>query len=146
MSLPRRPSGSEWDGPYRDALEAGRLVVQRCRSCGRARGIPSLRCPTCAAAEHDWVDAPATGTVFTWTTTHRPFHPEFQDVPFTVAVVELDGEEDDDIHLVAAIDGAEPDDPRLAVGARVEVRVREDAAGIRLPGASLAGAGGGEQR
>lgn len=92
------------------------------------------------------MDAPATGTVFTWTTTHRAFHPEFQDVPFTVAVVELDGEEDDDIHLVTAIDDAKADDPRLAIGARVEVRVREDAAGVRLPGASLAGAGGEEQR
>ena len=83
------------------------------------------------------------GVVYTWTTTYKSFHPDFTDLPLTVVVVELDGP--DDMHVVAQLVEADGDeDPRLQVGARVDLYVDTDQTGrsivrARLPIAALGG-------
>ena len=116
-----------WSAPVRDAAGVGRFVVQRCPDCGRARALPSLRCPHCKSARYRWEDGPTSGSLYTWTTTHRSFHPDFTEVPFTAAVVELDGT--DDMHVVAQLVGVGDDDDRMLIGAPTRITVGLDERG-----------------
>jgi uncharacterized OB-fold protein len=77
------------------------------------------------------------GHLFTWTTTHRQFHPAFPDVPFTVCVVEVEG--DDAVHIVARLD-VDQRDPELEVDMPVTLEVVTDENGHREVVARLAGA------
>lgn len=68
-----------------------RLVVQTCSSCGATRHPPSPRCWACHAAQHDWVDVPGTGIVYTFTVVHQAFVPALAgNLPHVVVAVELD--------------------------------------------------------
>jgi len=118
-----RPRTDGIDDAYWDALQEGRFVVQRCERCGRRRWFPSPRCPHCGSPELQWVDA-RDGKLHTWTTTYRQFHPAFPDVPFTICVVELIG--DDKVHVVARLDEA-IDEAELAIDDPVELVVVDDA-------------------
>lgn len=112
----------------REAAGVGRFVVQRCQDCDRARALPSLRCPRCQSARYRWENGPTSGSLYTWTTTHRSFHPDFTEVPFTAAVVELDGT--DDMHVVAQLVGAgDDDDNRVVIGAPTRITVALDKRG-----------------
>jgi uncharacterized OB-fold protein len=126
-SMRQRPRSDGIDDAYWDALDEGRVVVQRCTGCSRRRWFPSPRCPHCGTAEHTWVEA-RDGKLHTWTTTHRQFHPAFPDVPFTVCVVELEG--DDAVHIVARLED-DFDDAELSIDEPVRLEVVEDEAGNR---------------
>jgi hypothetical protein len=123
-SLRHRPRPDGVDAAYWDGLEDGRVTVQRCSGCGRRRWFPAPRCPYCQSADVVWVEV-RDGRLFTWTTTHRQFHPAFPDVPFTVCVVELEG--DDAVHIVARLDVDQPDpDLEIDMPVRLEVVTDED--------------------
>jgi uncharacterized OB-fold protein len=78
-------------GPYRDALEAGRLDFQRCRACGNAWLPPRVQCPRCLKADYGWETSTGRGTIVSWVTFHRAYDPAFADlVPYDVILVALD--------------------------------------------------------
>lgn len=93
----------------------GRLHVQRCVSCRRWTDPPVERCPSC---EGDLVAEPVagTGTIFTFTVNHQPFHPDVPP-PYVIAIVQLD--EQDDLRIVGNIVDADLD--ALACGLPVAV-------------------------
>ena len=48
-------------------------------------------CPKCLALEHEWTALSGRGTIYSFIIVHRPQHPGFfNDVPYNVAIVELD--------------------------------------------------------
>ena len=72
------------------AARKHRLVVQRCADCGRFRHYPQPRCPDCVGDDWSWTEVSGRGAVYTWTRSHKAFHPAFADrVPYVVATVEL---------------------------------------------------------
>ena len=74
--------------------------------------------------------------LYTWTTTHRSFHPDFTELPFTAAVIELDGP--DDLHVVAhLVEPGSDDDDRVVIGARARIDVALDGRGRRVVRAHL---------
>ena len=79
-------------GPARQfwsELEAGRLVVQHCESCGVHFHRPRLACPRCHSASWAWVTASGHGVVYSVTTVHSPA-PTHRDVaPIHLALVDL---------------------------------------------------------
>jgi uncharacterized protein len=76
--------------PYWDALNDGRLVLQRCTQCARVRHYPRPMCDNCYSTTSDWVDAQGVGTVYSWTETHHAFSPGFKgELPYTLVTVEL---------------------------------------------------------
>jgi uncharacterized OB-fold protein len=77
--------------PFWDALREGRLTLQRCRDCGRARFPVAPVCPYCGGRSHDWRPLSGSGTVHSWIRYHRSYLPEFEPLmPYDVLCVALD--------------------------------------------------------
>jgi len=84
------PLITEESRPYWDGLKEERLMLQRCGSCGRIRHYPRPMCDACYSMRIEWIQARGTGTIYSWATTHKAFHPGFrQDVPYILATVDL---------------------------------------------------------
>jgi uncharacterized OB-fold protein len=78
-------------GPFFQAAAEGRLVVQRCNSCGALRWPPLSGCPECRSRDTTWVDVAQSGTVWSFVVYHRAFQASLKDeIPYTVAMVQLD--------------------------------------------------------
>jgi uncharacterized protein len=103
--------------PYWDALAAGRLVLPRCKGCGKWHWPAVWRCGDCGSWDHEWVEQALTGTIFTWNRTHHRFAgTEGLDLPYTTVLVELDGSA---VRLQGLMEGREEG---LRIGARVAGR------------------------
>jgi len=77
-------------GPYWQAAQEGRLVLQQCTDCGTHRFIPRLLCPACGADAAEWTEASGSGQIHSLTTVHRGPTPAFRDhVPYVVALIDL---------------------------------------------------------
>lgn len=77
--------------PYWAALKERRLILKRCLDCGRHHFYPRALCPHCHSDALEWSDARGTGSIYSYTVARRPAGPAFKaDVPYVVAVVELD--------------------------------------------------------
>jgi hypothetical protein len=84
------PAPNPLTAGFWDAAARRQLVVQRC-SCGRYRHYPQLLCPECHSGDWSWAPVSGRGTVYSYTVTHRAFHPAWADrVPFAVATIDLD--------------------------------------------------------
>ncbi len=75
---------------YREGLAAGRVLLQRCAACGRARFPAIPACPYCGSRDATVVEAAGTGRVYSWITVRVAMTAAAAaDVPYAVAVVEL---------------------------------------------------------
>lgn len=76
--------------PFWDALAQGRLQLQVCNDCARARHPIAPVCPYCRGTAWAWREMSGTGTVFSYVRFHRSYLPEFEDLmPYVVATVQL---------------------------------------------------------
>jgi len=105
--------------PFFQHLKEGRLTTTKCAGCGAVLWQPRVVCPDCNGDRMEWVDLPREGRIYAFTAVYAgaPLGME-GDVPFVVAVVELDGSP---LKVVARIDGARYED--LAIGDRVSLKV-----------------------
>lgn len=86
-----RPIVNAWAQPFWDAARAGRLLIQRCRDCGKPCFYPRIACPNCGAAALDWVEARGRGSVYSYTVVQNNAPSAFTaDVPYVVAVIRLE--------------------------------------------------------
>lgn len=86
LPVPTPDTRAFWNG-----LNEGRVMLRHCRDCDSVFHYPRIVCPECLSSELDWHQARGTGTLYTYTISHRPTHPLFADeVPQYLAVVELD--------------------------------------------------------
>lgn len=110
--------------PFWEGIAEGVLRVQRCGACGRHVFYPRAVCPYCASSELDWVDASGRGRIHSYTVVHRG-PPEYRDeVPYVVALVELD----EGVRMMARLVDVEP--AAVSVDLPVEVAIQGDP---RLP-------------
>lgn len=76
--------------PFYDGLAGGRLVLQRCRQCGRFRYPLAPRCPYCGAADTGWEALSGHGRVHSWIRYRRSYLAEFEPLmPYVVLSVAL---------------------------------------------------------
>ena len=114
--------------PFWEGAAAHRLMLPRCASCGQFWFPPSMRCPHCLSADFAWVEAKGTGRIYSFVVYHRVYHPGFEgEVPYTVAIVELD----EGPRLLSNIVGTPPD--KIACDMRVQVLFEDVADGIAIP-------------
>ncbi len=123
IPLPRPTPLSE---PHWAGCREGRLRVQRCLDCGGHIFIPQPVCTHCTSDALEWVDSTGRGTVYSFTTVHRPPRPEF-DVPYTVAIIELD----EGFHMLTNLVDCAPEGIRIGMEVVVEFRRMSDE--ITLP-------------
>jgi len=107
--------------PFFENLKQGRLTTTKCERCGALLWQPRVVCPKCNGDAMEWVDLPKDGTLYAFTAVMAgaPLGME-KDVPFVVAVVQLDGIP---LKVVARVDGAKYEDLRM--GDPVALRVIE---------------------
>ncbi len=80
------------DRTYWEGTKAGRLMIQRCRSCGAEQFPPEWACAGCAGDDLEWIECAPRGTIYTWERIWQGFHPALKAAcPYLVVVVELDG-------------------------------------------------------
>jgi uncharacterized OB-fold protein len=101
--------------PYWEGLARGELRIQRCRTCAKAVFYPRAICPHCHSDQLEWIAASGKGTIYTYTVAHQAFGAFAEDVPFVVALVELE----EGARMMSRIVDAPRE--RVSIGAAVEV-------------------------
>ena len=73
------------------SLREGRLLIQKCGSCGKLRHYPRPVCDACFSMQYDWTEVSGRGTIYSWTRTHHAFLPAFKaDTPYILVTVDLE--------------------------------------------------------
>lgn len=110
-----------WDG-----VKERRLLIQRCRGCGRLRHPPRPMCPHCNSLAWDTVESSGRGEVYSFVMPQHPRYPWFE-YPYIVALVQLD----EGTRIVSNLHDVRPED--VTIGMRVEVCYEELDGGLVLP-------------
>ena len=122
------PVPSPESQPYWDGLREQRLMMPRCDDCKRYWFPPSLLCPRCNSANWRWTKTNGRGRIYSYVVYHRVYHPAFaQEVPYTVAVIELD----EGPRMYSNVIGVPPD--QLSCDMKVEVAYEPITDQITLP-------------
>jgi uncharacterized protein len=112
---------------YWEAARRHELLIRRCCSCGTHHFYPRGHCPTCLSPEVEWIKAQGHGVVYSFTVCHRPA-PGFEaDVPYNIALVELD----EGVRMMTTIVGCSLDEIRI--GLEVEVTFDDVTPEVTLP-------------
>ncbi|MEP9382950.1 Zn-ribbon domain-containing OB-fold protein [Nocardioides sp. KR10-350] len=106
-----------------DGLAQDQLLITRCGACGRFQFPPRAVCYGCSrSGTLEWVPAAGTGEVWSYVTFHKAyFPPEVRQVPYTVAVVQLD----EGPRLITNL--VDTPDTDISIGARVTARFIHEA-------------------
>jgi uncharacterized protein len=113
--------------PYWEGLRQGELRIQRCNSCSKAVFYPRSICPHCHSDQLAWIVASGKGTIYSYTVVHQAFGPFAADVPFVIAIVELE----EGARMMSRIVDAPRE--RVAVGAAVRVTFENVGEDLTLP-------------
>jgi uncharacterized OB-fold protein len=108
-----------WDDrEFWEHCKQRKLKFQGCAICGTLRHPPTPVCSKCQSTSTCWVEAPATGTVFTYTVIHHASHAAVTPrLPYVVVVVEfpdLPG-----VRLVSNLTEIDPSQVRIGMTAKV---------------------------
>jgi uncharacterized OB-fold protein len=122
------PVPSPATAPFWAAARDSRLLMPRCRGCGRFSFPAPLACPHCDGVEMEWTEVSGRGTVFSFVVYHRVYHPAFADkVPYVVAVIALE----EGPRLISNVVGIAPGEVRCDMP--VSVVFEEISDGVRIP-------------
>jgi len=106
------------------------LRFQQCASCHRFRHPPGPVCSACRSFEIEWVTAPETGMVFSFTIVHHPAHPAVASMtPYNIAIIDFP--DCDHVRLVSNVVDVTPDE--LHIGMSVSLVWETSSTGIPLP-------------
>jgi uncharacterized OB-fold protein len=116
--------------PFWEGLKQQQLMIQRCDECHRHIFYPRLLCPHCFSASVSWTQATGRGEIYSYTVVHRAFGPFADQVPYVVAIVELE----EGVRMMTRIVGERE---RIKIGASVEVFYEKVEEELLLPYFSL---------
>lgn len=112
--------------PYWRAAAEGRLLLQRCGSCGRWQHYARVLCTACWSPDVAWQEASGRGTLWTYTVAHRAPHPAWaEETPYVIAVATLD----EGPRLLGTLRRCAPEDVRVGMPLRA-VFERRDGYGV----------------
>jgi uncharacterized OB-fold protein len=128
------PKINKIDEPYWKGAAAGKLLIQKCKECGKLQMFPRVVCVDCFSGDIDWVPAKGTGKIHTFSWVRVPRNPAFkEDVPICYINVILD----EGVIMESRLDGKGKENVKL--GDRVKVAFQETAnPEIKLPVFELA--------
>jgi len=99
--LGARPAITAENKPFWDAAEAGRLLLERCQSCGLHLFPPRGICRRCLSRETAWVAVEPPAVLHACTVNHHPWSPGMS--PYLVGLAELP--EHDGVRIVGLMQG-----------------------------------------
>jgi uncharacterized protein len=123
------PVPDRFSKPFWEHAQAGRLAFQRCAACHRFQHPPGPVCRDCAGRDLEFEPVSGRGKVYTYTITHHRVVPGFDQIPYAVALVEM--EEQEGLRMLANLPAVALD--RVRVGLEVEVMFEDLPGGLRLP-------------
>ena len=111
------PSPDGLDAPYWKAAAEGRLVLQRCRTCGTWQWGPEWTCHNCNSFDLTFEEVPQIGRIYSFERVWHPVHPALKEQgPYIVVLVEFP--DHDGARMVGNLLG----DPQQDVTIGAEVR------------------------
>jgi uncharacterized OB-fold protein len=113
--------------PYWEGLAQGELRIQRCDACLHAVFYPRSLCPHCYSEKLSWIVATGRGTIYSYTVAHQAFGTFAADVPFVIAIIELE----EGVRMMSRIIDAPRE--RIAIGSRVQVTFEKVGEDLTLP-------------
>jgi len=105
---------------YRQQLDAGHFLIQRCQECQKAIFYPRMICPHCGSNSLSWFQPTGRGTVYSTTVIRRK--PEAGG-DYNVALVDLE----EGVRMMSRVDGIKPED--VEIGMLVQARLVDSADG-----------------
>lgn len=120
------PQPTALSKPHWDGCRQGVLRVQRCADCASFVFVPQPVCTGCLGTNLEWVESSGRGTLYSYTTVHRPQRPVFE-VPYVVAIVELE----EGWKMLTNLIGVEPES--VEIGMPLEVAFETMSDEITLP-------------
>jgi uncharacterized protein len=85
------PKINKVDRPYWQGAAAGKLLIQKCKSCGKLQFFPRVVCVDCFSGDIEWLEAAGTGKIHSFTWVRVPRNPAFkEEVPICYINVILD--------------------------------------------------------
>jgi uncharacterized protein len=112
---------------YWEGVAQGELRIQRCAVCARSVFYPRALCPHCHSDQLAWIVATGKGTIYTYTVAHQAYGTFASEIPFVIAIVELE----EGVRMMTRIVDAPRE--RITIGALVQVSFQTNAEGITLP-------------
>lgn len=103
---------------WREIPQRYRLQAGKCKKCGKLFMPPRLICDACKSREFDTVRLPAAGSVYTYTVVRVPPSGFASQVPYVLAIVELDG----GFKLTMQITDCNPEDVKIGSKVKLEFR------------------------
>ena len=110
------PSVSPETRPFWDACREHRLVIQRCRNCGKYQTYYRAFCCHCWSRDVDDETVDGTGIVWAYTVAYQNKTPGWEDfVPYVLAAVELK----EGVKLMTNILNVPPEEVRIGMPVKV---------------------------
>jgi len=110
------PQTTPWSVPFWDGCRNHELLIQKCQDCQAFNFYPKMYCATCLSSNLEWVKTGGKGKVYSHMTVFAYQPTEFaRDVPYVVAIVELD----EGVRMMTNIVGCPPEEVECDM--RVEV-------------------------
>jgi len=122
------PAPTPEAAPFWEAAAEGRLVVERCDTCGADSFPPRGICRACRSRATGWADVTGPGTVYSYTVNHQRWMPDL-DVPYAVVLVEF--ADHPGVRVAGRLRGCAPDD--VAIGMAVDVGFESGPGGVAIP-------------
>ncbi len=118
----RDPTLNPGDAPYFEAAGQGKLMLMKCKDCGKLHHYPRAICPHCFSQNLEWVQAKGTGVIYTYSVTRRG-----GPVPYAIGYVTLD----EGLKLMTNFVNCDLD--ALKIGQKVKVCFVKSENGTSLP-------------
>lgn len=91
MAEKNLPRVNRVDQPFWQGAAGGKLLLQKCRRCGKLQFFPRVACVDCFSGDLEWVRSSGLGKVHSFSWVRVPRNPAFKDeVPICYADIVLD--------------------------------------------------------
>ena len=111
-----------WEGARRHEL-----LVRICRSCGHYHFYPRDFCPSCFSPDVGWTKTSGRGVIYSFTICHRPAPGFEKDIPYNLALIELD----EGVRMMSSVVDCTLDE--IQIGMAVEVIFDDVTSQVSLP-------------
>jgi uncharacterized OB-fold protein len=116
--------------PYWDGAREGRLMIPKCRACGKAHMHPRVLCPFCGSRDVEWIRASGRGRLHSFEIAHQILNKAFKvKPPVVLAMVELE----EGPRLMSNLIGIAPDPRHVKCDMPVEVTFEKLTDEITVP-------------
>jgi hypothetical protein len=115
------PEANPETRPFWEAAAQGRLLIGKCKACGKPHYYPRALCPFCGSDATEWVQAGGGGSIYSYSVMRRV------PVPYALAYVTLD----EGVTMMTNIVDCDLD--AIRIGQRVRVAFKPTEGGPPVP-------------